>query len=244
MRRQRWQMVKRWPMRGACVTSCWSTKRGRTTSSLSYLLLCRPAGSLAARSSLNFWRRFLLLWKSCTPRARGILTHICVLSDSLLSSLCIHPVLTVVCVHYCSVYNGLVGFASPLVTDRDSECASPVSAAQTSFAAGKVFSHPAPSLCVFERWLKTMRLLSNNLSLLTFSHPIMWYMAWHQLLDAVGRRHSRIQCPRMHARLCHGTWEPPLTPHPVPWSWTAKVSTPVPRGPYETPKQEEVLSLQ
>ncbi|KAM9843156.1 serine/threonine-protein kinase SMG1 [Aulostomus maculatus] len=34
-----------------------------------------------------------------------------------------------------SVYNGLVGFASPLVTDRDSECASPVSAAQTSFAA-------------------------------------------------------------------------------------------------------------
>lgn len=34
-----------------------------------------------------------------------------------------------------SVYNGLVGFASPLVTDRDSECTSPVSAAQTSFAA-------------------------------------------------------------------------------------------------------------
>uniref|UniRef100_UPI0037E707FB serine/threonine-protein kinase SMG1 n=1 Tax=Semicossyphus pulcher TaxID=241346 RepID=UPI0037E707FB len=34
-----------------------------------------------------------------------------------------------------SVYNGLVGFASPLLTDRDSECASPVSAAQTSFAA-------------------------------------------------------------------------------------------------------------
>lgn len=34
-----------------------------------------------------------------------------------------------------SVYNGLVGFASPLVTDRDSECVSPVSAAQTSFAA-------------------------------------------------------------------------------------------------------------
>ncbi|KAM8824507.1 serine/threonine-protein kinase SMG1 isoform 2-T2 [Synchiropus picturatus] len=34
-----------------------------------------------------------------------------------------------------SVYNGLVGFASPLVTDRDGECSSPVSAAQTSFAA-------------------------------------------------------------------------------------------------------------
>ncbi|XP_041633863.1 serine/threonine-protein kinase SMG1 isoform X3 [Cheilinus undulatus] len=34
-----------------------------------------------------------------------------------------------------SVYNGLVGFASPLVTDRDSECASPLSTAQTSFAA-------------------------------------------------------------------------------------------------------------
>uniref|UniRef100_A0A3Q3Q4X1 non-specific serine/threonine protein kinase n=1 Tax=Monopterus albus TaxID=43700 RepID=A0A3Q3Q4X1_MONAL len=34
-----------------------------------------------------------------------------------------------------SVYNGLVGFASPLVTDRDNECASPVSAAQSSFAA-------------------------------------------------------------------------------------------------------------
>lgn len=35
-----------------------------------------------------------------------------------------------------SVYNGLVGFASPLVTDRDAECSSPVSAAQSSFAAG------------------------------------------------------------------------------------------------------------
>uniref|UniRef100_A0A3Q4GZX5 SMG1 nonsense mediated mRNA decay associated PI3K related kinase n=1 Tax=Neolamprologus brichardi TaxID=32507 RepID=A0A3Q4GZX5_NEOBR len=34
-----------------------------------------------------------------------------------------------------SVYNGLVGFASPLVTDRDAECSSPVSAAQSSFAA-------------------------------------------------------------------------------------------------------------
>ncbi|XP_068192330.1 serine/threonine-protein kinase SMG1 isoform X2 [Antennarius striatus] len=34
-----------------------------------------------------------------------------------------------------SVYNGLVGFASPLVTDRDGECSSPVSVAQTSFAA-------------------------------------------------------------------------------------------------------------
>uniref|UniRef100_A0A7N8X3L8 non-specific serine/threonine protein kinase n=1 Tax=Mastacembelus armatus TaxID=205130 RepID=A0A7N8X3L8_9TELE len=34
-----------------------------------------------------------------------------------------------------SVYNGLVGFASPLVTDRNTECASPVSAAQASFAA-------------------------------------------------------------------------------------------------------------
>uniref|UniRef100_A0A8C2ZQ79 non-specific serine/threonine protein kinase n=1 Tax=Cyclopterus lumpus TaxID=8103 RepID=A0A8C2ZQ79_CYCLU len=34
-----------------------------------------------------------------------------------------------------SVYNGLVSFASPLVTDRDSECASPLCATQTSFAA-------------------------------------------------------------------------------------------------------------
>ncbi|XP_032443983.1 serine/threonine-protein kinase SMG1 isoform X1 [Xiphophorus hellerii] len=34
-----------------------------------------------------------------------------------------------------SVYNGLVGFASPLVTDREAECSSPVSSAQTSFAA-------------------------------------------------------------------------------------------------------------
>ncbi|XP_029946461.1 serine/threonine-protein kinase SMG1 isoform X1 [Salarias fasciatus] len=34
-----------------------------------------------------------------------------------------------------SVYNGLVGFASPLVTERDSDCSSPVCAAQTSFAA-------------------------------------------------------------------------------------------------------------
>uniref|UniRef100_H2MY57 FATC domain-containing protein n=1 Tax=Oryzias latipes TaxID=8090 RepID=H2MY57_ORYLA len=34
-----------------------------------------------------------------------------------------------------SVYNCLVGFASPLVTERDHECSSPVSAVQTSFAA-------------------------------------------------------------------------------------------------------------
>ncbi|XP_047656550.1 serine/threonine-protein kinase SMG1 isoform X1 [Tachysurus fulvidraco] len=34
-----------------------------------------------------------------------------------------------------SVYNGLVGFASPLVTDRGSDCASPSSTVQTSFAA-------------------------------------------------------------------------------------------------------------
>ncbi|XP_047215191.1 serine/threonine-protein kinase SMG1-like [Girardinichthys multiradiatus] len=34
-----------------------------------------------------------------------------------------------------SVYNGLVGFASPLVTVREAECSSPVSSAQTSFAA-------------------------------------------------------------------------------------------------------------
>ncbi|KAF4093226.1 hypothetical protein AMELA_G00029800 [Ameiurus melas] len=34
-----------------------------------------------------------------------------------------------------SVYNGLVGFASPLVTDRGSDCTSPTSTMQTSFAA-------------------------------------------------------------------------------------------------------------
>ncbi|KAJ3601732.1 hypothetical protein NHX12_032699 [Muraenolepis orangiensis] len=34
-----------------------------------------------------------------------------------------------------SVYNGLVGFASPLVMQRESECVSPTSTAQTSFAA-------------------------------------------------------------------------------------------------------------
>ncbi|KAM9392172.1 serine/threonine-protein kinase SMG1 [Pholidichthys leucotaenia] len=34
-----------------------------------------------------------------------------------------------------SVYNGLVGFASPLVTDRDNECPSPVSGAGTSFVS-------------------------------------------------------------------------------------------------------------
>ncbi|KAJ0058451.1 hypothetical protein NL108_014651, partial [Boleophthalmus pectinirostris] len=33
-----------------------------------------------------------------------------------------------------SVYNGLVGFASPLVTDRDTACNSPVSTAHTTFA--------------------------------------------------------------------------------------------------------------
>ncbi|XP_067088604.1 serine/threonine-protein kinase SMG1 isoform X1 [Osmerus mordax] len=34
-----------------------------------------------------------------------------------------------------SVYNGLVGFASPLVTERAGDCASPTSTAQSSFAA-------------------------------------------------------------------------------------------------------------
>ncbi|XP_056263705.1 serine/threonine-protein kinase SMG1 isoform X2 [Pseudoliparis swirei] len=34
-----------------------------------------------------------------------------------------------------SVYNGLVSFASPLVTDREAECSSPVPATQSSFAA-------------------------------------------------------------------------------------------------------------
>ncbi|XP_030237319.1 serine/threonine-protein kinase SMG1 isoform X2 [Gadus morhua] len=34
-----------------------------------------------------------------------------------------------------SVYNGLVGFASPLVTQRESDCVSPTSSAQSSFAA-------------------------------------------------------------------------------------------------------------
>ncbi|XP_023677609.2 serine/threonine-protein kinase SMG1 isoform X1 [Paramormyrops kingsleyae] len=34
-----------------------------------------------------------------------------------------------------SIYNGLVSFASPLVTERASDCASPISTVQTSFAA-------------------------------------------------------------------------------------------------------------
>ena len=38
-----------------------------------------------------------------------------------------------------SVYNGLVGFASPLVTQRESDCVSPTSSAQSSFAAGVCF---------------------------------------------------------------------------------------------------------
>ncbi|KAI1896056.1 hypothetical protein AGOR_G00090870 [Albula goreensis] len=41
-----------------------------------------------------------------------------------------------------SVYNGLVGFASPLVTDRASDCASPTLSAQTSFAAAVRCSGP------------------------------------------------------------------------------------------------------
>ncbi|XP_077590470.1 serine/threonine-protein kinase SMG1 [Stigmatopora nigra] len=41
-----------------------------------------------------------------------------------------------------SVYNGLVGFASPLVTDRENECASPVSVPQTTFAAAVRCSGP------------------------------------------------------------------------------------------------------
>ena len=40
---------------------------------------------------------------------------------------------------YFSVYNNLVSFASPLVTDATNECSSPTSSAtyQPSFAAGK-----------------------------------------------------------------------------------------------------------
>lgn len=42
---------------------------------------------------------------------------------------------------YFSIYNNLVGFASPLVTDATNECSSPTSAAtyQPSFAAGMTF---------------------------------------------------------------------------------------------------------
>lgn len=47
-----------------------------------------------------------------------------------------NPVLIMDPLFHNSVYNGLVGFASPLVTDREAECTSPVSSAQTSFAAG------------------------------------------------------------------------------------------------------------
>lgn len=62
-------------------------------------------------------------------------SHTCILSYAQFISL-YKSCINILCVHHYSVYNGLVGFASPLVTDRDSECASPVSAAQTSFAAG------------------------------------------------------------------------------------------------------------
>ncbi|XP_035261317.1 serine/threonine-protein kinase SMG1 [Anguilla anguilla] len=41
-----------------------------------------------------------------------------------------------------SVYNGLVSFASPLVTERASDCASPPLSTQTSFAAAVRFSGP------------------------------------------------------------------------------------------------------
>ncbi|XP_036378986.1 serine/threonine-protein kinase SMG1 [Megalops cyprinoides] len=41
-----------------------------------------------------------------------------------------------------SVYNGLVGFASPLVTERASDCASPTLSTQTSFAAAVRCSGP------------------------------------------------------------------------------------------------------
>ncbi|XP_030645489.1 serine/threonine-protein kinase SMG1 isoform X2 [Chanos chanos] len=39
-----------------------------------------------------------------------------------------------------SIYNGLVSFASPLVTERGSDCVSPTSTAQTSFAAAVRYS--------------------------------------------------------------------------------------------------------
>lgn len=49
----------------------------------------------------------------------------------------VQTVVVVVCFFFLSIYNGLVGFASPLVTERGSDCASPTSTVQTSFAAGK-----------------------------------------------------------------------------------------------------------
>lgn len=45
----------------------------------------------------------------------------------------------------------------------------------------------------------------------------------------------------MHVRLYHVTWVPPLTLRPALCWWTAKASTPAQRGPYVTPKQDEVL---
>ena len=97
MRRQHWRMVKRWHMRAACVTSCWSTKLGRTTSSWSYSQWSRPVGSLAARSSLNCWKRFLLPWRNCIPRARGTHTHRSLYSHTNTSFSCLNPVLHSVC---------------------------------------------------------------------------------------------------------------------------------------------------
>lgn len=45
----------------------------------------------------------------------------------------------------------------------------------------------------------------------------------------------------MHVRLYHVTWVPPLILRPALCWWTAKASTPAQRGPYVTPKQDEVL---
>lgn len=66
----------------------------------------------------------------------GIIAHNFDFSAKIHNLFCNKLVCVCVSAHHYSVYNGLVGFASPLVTDRDSECASPVSATQTSFAAG------------------------------------------------------------------------------------------------------------
>lgn len=135
------------------------------------------------------------------------------------------------------MYNGLVGFASPLVTDRDTECASPVST-QTSFAAGIFYTIGLLKVAV-----KTLQLNTTPSTWELTSCLLLTNKLWIQLFDALEWRRSQTPCPRMHARPFHETWEPPLIPHPARWWWTAKVSTRVPRELYETPKQDEVWPL-
>ncbi|XP_018612751.2 serine/threonine-protein kinase SMG1 isoform X2 [Scleropages formosus] len=70
-----------------------------------------------------------------------------------------------------SIYNGLVSFASPLVTERASDCASPTSTTQTSFAAAVRCSGPKTQPDSMSQNTRKGTLLPRNLGTPTDTPP-------------------------------------------------------------------------